>query len=134
MVRCADSPLATHVSFFLNLNVASVSNPSAIPHSTITCSHNSFQPAPRRMTPRAESIIHVVGNAQEIWRNSQGIDVFGKMYPDRKMHGMTVPNTICDAASRVLARVEISSPRARHESANGRAIARSVKKLPWMGT
>src|SRR5438477_12794978 len=130
-----DSPLTIdYVNFFRNFNVASVSSPSAITHSRVACGHNSLQPAPRKITPRAASIIQVVGSTQEICRKNHGMQAAGKMYPHKKMHGMTVPITICDAASRVVARVEIHSPSARQARANGRAMISRVAKLPWIGT
>ena len=42
---------------------------TAMPHSTKACGHNSGQPAPRRITPRAASISQVVGMTRAIvWR------------------------------------------------------------------
>ena len=48
-----------------------------IVHNTTECSHSSDQPAPRRITPRAASISHVVGITFETWAKNHGIESVG---------------------------------------------------------
>ena len=119
---------------FLNFRAATVITVSAIAVSTAAFSQSSFQPAPRRITPRAASIIQVVGIMFAMGLNTAGIDSTGKIYPLRKTAGSTLPITICMASSRVFARAEISSPIPSAATTNGKLIASSNGKLPRIGT
>jgi toxin YoeB len=51
-----------YVSRLRNFAIARTNAARPIVQRISECSHSSLQPAPRRMTPRAASISHVVGN------------------------------------------------------------------------
>ena len=54
--------------------MASVNMAAPMLHKTTECTHSSDQPAPRRITPRAASINHVVGKICATYQKAAGIE------------------------------------------------------------
>src|SRR5262249_9485533 len=61
VARTQEHAVGVYVSRFLNFIIASANATTPMPQRTSECTHSSRQPAPRRITPRAASISHVVG-------------------------------------------------------------------------
>jgi hypothetical protein len=83
------------MNLFRNRNELKEIAPTDIAQRTTAFGQSSAQSAARRMTLGAASFFHVVGSNWARYQKTVGIESRGKIEPERKMGGMTVPMAIC---------------------------------------